>query len=77
MKPSNCFMVIKDGEADFVKLLDFGISKVQQAGNASLRPKPTLPSVRRCTCHPSRLEARGTSTHEATSTPWASSCTRC
>ena len=36
MKPSNCFAVVKDGEADFVKILDFGISKVQQPGSASL-----------------------------------------
>ncbi len=36
MKPSNCFVVTRDGEADFVKLLDFGISKVQEAGKASL-----------------------------------------
>src|SRR5579883_1421918 len=28
MKPSNCFIITKDGEADFVKLVDFGISKV-------------------------------------------------
>ena len=32
MKPSNCFVLTKDGEPDFVKLVDFGISKVQQAG---------------------------------------------
>ena len=37
MKPSNCFVVNKEGEADFVKLLDFGISKVGQgAKSASL-----------------------------------------
>ena len=36
MKPSNCFVVTKDGEEDFVKILDFGISKVQKAGSASL-----------------------------------------
>ncbi len=36
MKPSNCFVVEKDGEADFVKLLDFGISKVRQPGEAAL-----------------------------------------
>ena len=36
MKPSNCFAVVKDGEADFLKILDFGISKVQQPGSASL-----------------------------------------
>jgi serine/threonine-protein kinase len=29
MKPSNCFVINKDGEADFVKLVDFGISKVR------------------------------------------------
>jgi serine/threonine-protein kinase len=36
MKPSNCFVVTKDGEDDFVKLLDFGISKVRQPGEAAL-----------------------------------------
>jgi serine/threonine-protein kinase len=36
MKPSNCFVINKDGEPDFVKLLDFGISKVQQPGGISL-----------------------------------------
>ncbi|MFO0676083.1 MAG: serine/threonine-protein kinase [Polyangiaceae bacterium] len=28
IKPSNCFAIERDGEPDFVKLLDFGISKV-------------------------------------------------
>ena len=36
MKPSNCFVIVKDGEADFVKLLDFGISKVQQPGGGNI-----------------------------------------
>lgn len=36
MKPSNCFVINKDGEPDFVKLLDFGISKLQQPGGVSL-----------------------------------------
>jgi serine/threonine-protein kinase len=40
MKPSNCFVINKDGEADFVKLVDFGISKVRsddtQAHQANL-----------------------------------------
>jgi eukaryotic-like serine/threonine-protein kinase len=36
VKPGNCFVVAKDGEVDFVKLLDFGISKVSQPGQASL-----------------------------------------
>ena len=36
MKPSNCFVVRKEGEADFVKLLDFGISKVSQPGGGNI-----------------------------------------
>ena len=36
MKPSNCFVITHDGEDDFVKILDFGISKVSQPGGASL-----------------------------------------
>jgi serine/threonine-protein kinase len=40
MKPSNCFVIEKDHEGDFVKLVDFGISKVRTAedaaGNANL-----------------------------------------
>jgi eukaryotic-like serine/threonine-protein kinase len=30
LKPSNAFVITNDGEGDFVKLLDFGISKVPQ-----------------------------------------------
>ncbi len=36
MKPSNCFVVTHEGEHDFVKILDFGISKVTQPGSSSL-----------------------------------------
>jgi eukaryotic-like serine/threonine-protein kinase len=36
MKPSNCFVVTQDGVEDFVKILDFGISKIAQPGSASL-----------------------------------------
>ena len=36
MKPSNCFVVKHEGEADFVRILDFGISKVREPGSASL-----------------------------------------
>ncbi|HEX3770698.1 MAG TPA: serine/threonine-protein kinase, partial [Polyangiaceae bacterium] len=35
MKPSNCFIIDKDGEPDFVKLVDFGISKVRAAEDGS------------------------------------------
>ncbi len=36
MKPSNCFIITKDGEHDFVKLVDFGISKVAQPGGGNI-----------------------------------------
>lgn len=31
MKPANCFVIKKDGEPDFLKIVDFGISKVEQS----------------------------------------------
>jgi eukaryotic-like serine/threonine-protein kinase len=34
MKPSNVFVVTKDGDSDFVKLVDFGISKVRTGDDA-------------------------------------------
>ncbi|MFO0678694.1 MAG: protein kinase [Polyangiaceae bacterium] len=36
IKPSNCFVVTKDGEPDFLKLVDFGISKLATDGDAEL-----------------------------------------
>lgn len=36
MKPSNCFVITHDGEEDFVKILDFGISKIKDPGSSSL-----------------------------------------
>ncbi|HET9956268.1 MAG TPA: serine/threonine-protein kinase [Polyangiaceae bacterium] len=36
LKPANCFVVTEDGEPDFVKIVDFGISKVQQ-GDGTLK----------------------------------------
>ena len=35
LKPSNAFVVVKDGEPDFIKLLDFGISKITQDSSES------------------------------------------
>lgn len=35
LKPSNAFVITKDGEPDFVKLLDFGISKITQDASES------------------------------------------
>ncbi len=43
MKPSNCFVIQKDGEPDFVKLVDFGISKVRTADDGTgAAPAPHL-----------------------------------
>jgi serine/threonine-protein kinase len=41
MKPSNCFVVRKDGEPDFVKLVDFGISKVRSDDATGRAPNLT------------------------------------
>jgi len=34
LKPSNCFIIQRDGEPDFLKVLDFGVSKVRLASEA-------------------------------------------
>ncbi len=36
LKPSNCFLIQHEGDPEFVKLLDFGISKMQGEGSAAL-----------------------------------------
>jgi hypothetical protein len=42
MKPSNCFVIEKDGERDFVKLVDFGISKLRTPDDAGGTGAPNL-----------------------------------
>lgn len=32
LKPANCFAIHRDGDDDFIKLFDFGISKIQKSG---------------------------------------------
>lgn len=34
LKPANCFVVTNDGDPDFIKIVDFGISKVQESDTA-------------------------------------------
>jgi serine/threonine-protein kinase len=36
LKPANCFVVTKDGQPDFVKIVDFGISKLEQDDGVEL-----------------------------------------
>ena len=36
MKPANCFVVTRDAEPDFLKILDFGISKVREPQAVSI-----------------------------------------
>jgi serine/threonine-protein kinase len=42
IKPANCFVIEKEGEPDFIKLVDFGISKVQQGGAHMTRTNSAL-----------------------------------
>lgn len=37
LKPGNLFVLPRDGDPDFVKIVDFGISKVEDSGSASPR----------------------------------------
>jgi len=37
MKPANCFIVQKDGQPDFIKIVDFGISKLKAPGGDGLQ----------------------------------------
>jgi eukaryotic-like serine/threonine-protein kinase len=36
MKPANCFVTGKDGDSDFIKIVDFGISKLREEGGLEL-----------------------------------------
>jgi serine/threonine-protein kinase len=42
LKPANVFLLQVAGEQDFVKILDFGISKVKAAGTKLTRPRAVL-----------------------------------
>ena len=36
MKPANCFVTGKDGDPDFIKIVDFGISKLREEGGLDI-----------------------------------------
>ena len=73
MKPSNCFVIQKDGEPDFLKLVEFPASassaETKVARRRPISRAPTAPSVHRSTCRLSRLALRGTWTSAPTSIP--------
>ncbi|MBK8213257.1 MAG: serine/threonine protein kinase [Myxococcales bacterium] len=74
MKPSNCFVIHKDGDDDFVKILDFGISKIQDPGSQSLtQTHSALGTPLYMSAEQARSPKR--STRGAISIRWRSFCT--
>jgi len=76
LKPGNIFLVQVPGEPDFVKVLDFGISKMMAARTRLTKARST--QERRPTCRPNRPPEWSTkSTTALTSGPWPASRGRC
>jgi serine/threonine-protein kinase len=48
LKPANCFVIEKEGEKDFVKLLDFGISKAPVSAGLTHTNTPRASSCTSC-----------------------------
>lgn len=71
LKPENVF-ICRKRDSDFVKILDFGISKVKTAEAEQVRMTGRVSwSAPRCTCRPSRRGGKRTSTTVPTSMRWA------
>ena len=75
IKPGNLFL-LKRKDQDFVKVVDFGISKSLRAKTPRTRRssgsrRPAWCSARRCTCRRSRRAATRISITASTSTRWA------
>ena len=77
MKPENIYLVTREGRADFVKVLDFGIAKMSALDEGGSRLTRTG-MIFGTPEYMSPEQARATSpTTASTSTPPAASSTRC
>ena len=74
LKPENIFLLEREGQKDFVKIVDFGIAKVGSGQNS---PRSAWCSEHQSTCRPSRPPGQETDHRVDQYAPPAASCTRC
>ena len=75
LKPHNLFVARRDDGTDLLKVLDFGVAKLQALDEATAATGTGTILGRRRTCRPSRPAATRPSTSAPTSTRWARSST--
>jgi serine/threonine protein kinase len=77
IKPQNLFLINLGGRADFIKVLDFGISKMRVARGSRGSPCRGRRWGRPSTCPPSRQPVVRISITASMCTPPAPCCSRC